>query len=106
MQVVVSTEVLARLALAPAADNVHHALVTAGMAPDLVHRILEEDDTPQVGDWRAERCLVLDHRAPGTRCTVSHETGVSHYPVDYLRGLPLVAVECYADVCEHKAAML
>ena len=104
MNVVVSTEVLARLALAPAADTVHYALVKAGMSPELVTRILEEDDTPQVGDWRAEQVLVLT--SADVRCTVSHETGVDTYPTDYLRGLPLIDVNAHDDVAEHMAAML
>jgi hypothetical protein len=106
MQVVVSTDVLARLALAPAADTVHYALVKAGMSPDLVTRILEEDDTPQVGDWRAEQVLVLRQWHTASTCAVSNETGVDYYPADYLRGLPLIDVNADDDVAEHMAAML
>ena len=104
MNVVVSTDVLARLALAPAADTVHYALVKAGMSPELVDRILSGDDTPQVGDWRAEQVLVLKrHR---NAYTVSHEAGVDRYPDDYLRGLPLIDVNADDDVATHMAAML
>jgi hypothetical protein len=110
VNVVVSTDVLARLALAPANHSVHNALMSAGMEPDLVARILDGDDTPQVGDWRAERCLVLteaEERAAGHKwCDVSHETGVDNYPTDYLRGLPLIDVGCDDDVATHMAAML
>jgi hypothetical protein len=106
VNVVVSTDVLARLALAPANHSVHNALMSAGMAPDLVTRILDGDDTPQVGDWRAERCLVLTESPMGTTCTVSNEPGIEAYPVDYLRGLPLIDVGCDDDVAQHMAAML
>ena len=104
MNVVVSVDVLKRLALAPANYSISNALVQAGMEPNLVTRILEGDDTPQVGDWRAERCLVLERN--GSACFVSNETGVGGYPVDYLRGLPLIAVGCDDDVATHMAAML
>ena len=106
VNVVVSTDVLARLALAPANHSVHNALMSAGMAPDLVARILDGDDTPQVGDWRAERCLVLHKWHKASTCTVSHETGVDDYPIDYLRGLPLIDVNAGDDVATHMAAML
>ena len=104
MNVVVSTHVLARLALAPAADTVHHALVKAGMSPDLVTRILEEDDTPQVGDWRAEQVLVLERIGIG--CVVSNEGGVETYPTSYLTDMPLIDVNADDDVATHMAAML
>ena len=106
MNVVVSVDVLKRLAMAPQNVSINNALVQAGMAPDLVTRILEDDDTPQVGDWRAERCLVLRQWHTASTCTVSHETGVDHYPVDYLKGLPLIDVGCDDDVATHMAAML
>jgi hypothetical protein len=105
MQVVVSTDVLARLALAPAADTVHYALVKAGMSPELVDRILSGDDTPQVGDWRAEQVLVLK-RTGVYGCLVSNEDGIDPYPTDYLRGLPLIDVNANDDVVTHMAAML
>jgi len=104
MQVVVSTDVLARLALAPANHSVHNALMSAGMAPDLVTRILDGDDTPQVGDWRAEGVLVLTACSGGWH-DCSHETGSDSYPDEYLRGLPLVDVGCDDDVATHMAAM-
>ena len=107
MQVVVSTDVLARLALAPAADTVHYALVKAGMSPELVDRILSGDDTPQVGDWRAEQVLVLRPASSSlSGFHVSHEMGVDYYPWDYLRGLPLIDVNADDDVATHMAAML
>ena len=106
VNVVVSTDVLARLALAPAADTVHYALVKAGMSPELVTRILEEDDTPQVGDWRAEQVLVLLRWHTGHSFDCSNETGVESYPADYLRGLPLIDVNADDDVATHMAAML
>ena len=105
MNVVVSVDVLKRLAMAPQNVSINNALVQAGMAPDLVTRILEDDDTPQVGDWRAEQVLVLVPDGPrGFDC--SHELGISHYPMAYLRGLPLIDVGCDDDVATHMAAML
>ena len=94
--------------MAPQNVSINNALVQAGMAPDLVTRILEDDDTPQVGDWRAEQVLVLrqysHHGHHGFDC--SHEIGIGYYPVDYLRGLPLIDVGCDDDVTTHMAAML
>jgi hypothetical protein len=105
MNVVVSVDVLKRLAMAPQNVSINNALVQAGMAHDLVTRILEEDDTPQVGDWRAEQVLVLTSGATAY-CQVSHEAGVSYYPWSYLAGLPLIDVNADDDVATHMAAML
>jgi hypothetical protein len=105
VNVVVSVDVLKRLAMAPQNVSINNALVQAGMAPDLVTRILEDDDTPQVGDWRAEQVLVLTQSTPESfEC--SHETGIDWYPTSYLRGLPLIDVGCDGDVAQHMAAML
>ena len=105
MNVVVSVDVLKRLAMAPQNVSINNALVQAGMAHDLVTRILEEDDTPQVGDWRAESVLVLE-RNGHYGFFVSNEPGAEVYVTDYLRGLPLIDVNATDDVATHMAAML
>jgi len=106
----VDSEALVRLArMVPQTVGTYWAvLVAAGIPPGLADRAVKGDDSPRVGDWCAEPCLVLSDPSGRAYPTVdvSCETGLHTWPASYLRGLPLIDTDDLDSVWNHRAAML